>query len=111
MAKNKHLDLFDTIIPSVDMGYKDLWDAANDDGRKELKGDFWNLNRWISAPKSRDPEVLEHFILTVNEYYNKNWNAIQKHPKLVWQSLSLSLPRQIILQVPACESAYHLAYQ
>lgn len=89
MGKNKHVDLFETIIPSVDLGYKDLWDAdgVNDEGRKEIKADFWTLNRWISSPKSRDPKVLQHYLLTVNEYYNKNWNSIQKHPKLVWQTL------------------------
>jgi hypothetical protein len=84
---NKHIDLFKEIIPAVDLGMKDLWDAATDDGRKEIKGDFWNLNRYISSVKSSDRSLQEHFVLTVNEYYNKNWNNIQKHPKLVWQSL------------------------
>ena len=86
MAK-KHIDLFKEIIPAVDLGMKDLWDAATDEGRKEIKGDFWNLNRYISNVKTNSREVQEHFILTVNEYYNKNWNDIQKHPKLVWQTL------------------------
>ena len=31
--------------------------------------------------------MKEHFVLTVNEFYNKNWANIQQHPKLVWQSL------------------------
>ena len=84
---NKHIDLFKEIIPAADLGMKDLWDAATDDGRKEIKGDFWNLNRYISSVKSSDRALQEHFVLTVNEYYNKNWNNIQKHPKLVWQSL------------------------
>ena len=84
---NKHIDLFKEIIPAVDLGMKDLWDAATDEGRKEIKGDFWNLNRYISSVKSSDRALQEHFVLTVNEYYNKNWNDIQKHPKLVWQSL------------------------
>jgi hypothetical protein len=84
---NKHIDLFNEIIPAVDLGMKDLWDAATDEGRKEIKGDFWNLNRYISSVKSSDRALQEHFVLTVNEYYNKNWNDIQKHPKLVWQTL------------------------
>ena len=49
---NKHIDLFKEIIPAVDLGMKDLWDAATDEGRKEIKGDFWNLNRYISSVKS-----------------------------------------------------------
>lgn len=86
---NKHIDLFKEIIPAVDLDFKDLWDAATDEGRKEIKGDFWNLNRYISSVKSSNRELQEHYLLTVNEYYNKNWNAIQKHPKLVWQTLCI----------------------
>ena len=86
---NKHIDLFKEMIPAADLGMKDLWDAATDEGRKEIKGDFWNLNRYISSVKSNDRELQEHFVLTVNEFYNKNWADIQKHPKLVWQTLCL----------------------
>jgi len=89
MGKNKHVDLFKDMIPAVDMGSKDLWDAATEEGRKEIKGDFWTLTRYISNVKSNNPELQEHFLLTVNEFYNKNWNDIQKHPKLVWQTLCL----------------------
>ena len=86
---NKYVDLFKDIIPAVDMGLKDLWDAAGEDGQKEIKGDFWNLNRYISNVKSSNRELQEHFVLTTNHYYNRNWNSIQKHPKLVWQTLCL----------------------
>ena len=89
MGQNKHVDLFNDMIPAVDLGLKDLWDAATEDGRKEIKGDFWNLNRYISNVKSSNRELQEHFILTTNEYYNKNWNDIQKQPKLVWQTLCM----------------------
>jgi len=86
---NKHIDLFKEIIPAVDLGLADLWDAATEEGRKEIKGDFWTLNRYISSVKSNNRELQEHFVLTVNEFYNKNWAAIQQHPKLVWQTLCL----------------------
>jgi hypothetical protein len=87
MGKNKHVDLFKDMIPAVDMGIKELWDAASEEGQKEIKGDFWTLNRYISNVKSNNRELQEHYLLTTNEYYNKNWNDIQKHPKLVWQTL------------------------
>jgi hypothetical protein len=87
---NKHVDLFKDMIPAVDMGIKELWDAATDEGQKEIKGDFWTLNRYISNIKSSDREMKEHYVLTTNEFYNKNWADIQKHPKLVWQSLCLA---------------------
>jgi len=87
MGKNKHVDLFKDMIPAVDMGIKELWDASSEEGQKEIKGDLWNLNRYISAVKSNNRELQEHYLLTVNEFYNKNWNEIQKHPKLQWLTL------------------------
>jgi hypothetical protein len=89
MGKNKHVDLFKDMIPAVDMGIKDLWDAVSDDGKKEIKGDLWNLNRYISSVKSSKRDLQEHYVLTVNEYYNKNWADISKHPKLQWLTLSM----------------------
>ena len=87
MGKNKHVDLFKDMIPAVDMGLKELWDAATEDGRKEIKGDLGNLNRYISNVKSSNSELQEHYLMAVNEFYNKNWNDIAKHPKLQWQTL------------------------
>ena len=86
---NKHIDLFKEIIPAVDMGMKELWDAASEEGQKEIKGDLWNLNRYISNVKTNNRELQEHFILTVNEFYNKNWAEIAKHPKLQWMTLCM----------------------
>jgi hypothetical protein len=88
MGKNKHIDLFKDMIPAADMGLKDLWDAATEEGRKEIKGDLWN--RYISSVKTSNRELQEHYVLTVNEFYNKNWNEISKHPKLQWLCLTLA---------------------
>jgi hypothetical protein len=77
------------MIPAVDMGMKELWDAATEEGRKEIKGDLWNLMRYISNVKTSNRELQEHYVLTVNEFYNKNWAAISKHPKLQWQTLCM----------------------
>lgn len=90
MGKNKHVDLFNDMIPAVDMGIKELWDAATDEGRKEIKGDLWNLTRYISSVKTNNKELQQHYVLTVNEFYNKHWNELQKnHPKLLWMLLCL----------------------
>lgn len=86
MGKNKHVDLFKDMIPAVDLGVKELWDAVSEEGQKEIKGDLWNLNRYISSV-SGNKEIQEHYLIIVNEYYNKNWNSISKHPKLQWQTL------------------------
>tara|TARA_B110000503_G_scaffold80452_1_gene123266 strand:+ start:641 stop:1105 length:465 start_codon:yes stop_codon:yes gene_type:complete len=86
---NKHIDLFKEIIPSVDMGFKELWDAADDDGKKDIKGDLWNLNRYISSVGGNfEKQALA--VVKVNEYYNKNWNSITQHPKLQWQLLCIA---------------------
>ena len=87
MAKTKNSNLFDVIIPSVDFDSKNLWDECDDDGRKEIKQSFWILMRFISSVRTSNREIQEHYVVMVNEYYNKNWAAIQQHPKLVWQSL------------------------
>lgn len=84
---NKHIDLFKEMIPAVDMKLYDLWDATTDDGRKEIKGDMFNLNRYISNVKHNSRDIQEHFVLSVNEYYNKHWPDLQKHPKLLWRLL------------------------
>ncbi len=78
------------MIPAIDMNIRELWDAVTDDGRKEIKGDMWNLNRYISSVKHSNKEIQQHFVITVNEYYNKNWNVLQKeHAKLLWLSLCM----------------------
>lgn len=88
MAKSPSL-LFDTLIPAIDQGGTDIWDLLDEAQQKSAKGDFWNFNRYISNVKSPNRELQEHFVLTVNEFYNKNWNDIQKHPKLVWQTICM----------------------
>ncbi len=95
---NKHIDLFKEMIPSLDMGIRDLWDAAGEEGQKEIKGDMWNLNRYMSVLEdgkyppyvkySREQKELAVF--KTNEYYNKNWAVLgNKHPKLQWLLLCM----------------------
>ena len=40
---NKELDLFKVLIPAIDNNMKDLYDAATEVGKKDIKGDLWNL--------------------------------------------------------------------
>ena len=81
---NKELDLFKDLIPALDAGIRELYDAASDDGRKDIKGDLWNLNRYMSSVKgSRDEQELA--IFKTNDYYNIDWAVLgSKHPKLQW---------------------------
>ena len=82
-------------ILAVDLGAKNLWDDIDDDQRKALKNELWILNRYISNVKTGNREHQEHFVIMVNEYFNKHWFALQKHPKLLWMLLCMcSFDRQ-----------------
>ena len=84
---------------AVDNNMKELWDALDETQQKALKGELFILNRYISsvsAPKNkwqkgRKPtrEEQEHYVLAVNEFYNKNFFLLQNHPKLLWQLLCM----------------------
>ena len=76
------------LITAVDQNVRELWDLIDDDQRKAMKKEFFILNRFISNVKS-GRETQEHFVLTVNEFFNKNWNDLQQHPKLLWRLLCL----------------------
>jgi hypothetical protein len=76
-------------LAAVDLNAKDLWDEMDDEQRKALKSEFFILNRYVSNVKGQNREKQEHFVLAVNEYFNKHWNTLQKHPKLMWQLLCM----------------------
>ena len=76
-------------IAFVDLNGRGVWDEMTDDQRKSLKGEFFILNRYISSAQDQKREIQEHFVLTVNQYFNKNWNDLQKHPKLLWLLLCM----------------------
>ena len=88
---NKELDLFKELIPSIDMGFQELYDAAGEDGKKDIKLDLWNLNRYISSVKG-NYEKTALAVFKVNEYYNTNWNVLggTNHVKLQWQLLCVA---------------------
>lgn len=74
-------------LVAVDLNAKTLWDEIDDEQRKALKSELWILNRYVSNTKTNNREHQEHYVLTVNEFFNKHWFALQKHPKLLWMLL------------------------
>ena len=76
-------------LQAVDQNVRELWDAMEADQQKALKNEFFILNRYISNVQGQSREIQEHFVLTVNEYFNKHWNLLQKHPKLMWMLLCM----------------------
>ena len=75
------------VMAAIDMDAKDLWDSIDDFQRTELAKDFFTLNRWVSATKSKDVDLICHYVIVSNFYYNLNWAALTKHPKLQWMLL------------------------
>lgn len=76
-------------LAAVDLGAKTLWNELDDANKKALKSELFILNRYISNVKGQPREIQEHFVVTVNEYFNKHWNTLQKHPNLLWQLLCM----------------------
>jgi hypothetical protein len=76
-------------LAAIDLGARSFWDDIDDAQRKALKSEFFILNRYVSNVKGQSREQQEHFVITVNEYFNKHWNDLQKHPKLLWQLLCM----------------------
>jgi hypothetical protein len=73
----------------VDVNLRSAWDEMTDDQRKSLKSELYILNRYISNVKGQPRAIQEHFVTRVNEYFNKHWNLLQKHPKLLWLLLCM----------------------
>jgi len=76
-------------IAFVDLNVRAAWDEMTPEQQKSLKSEYFILNRYISNVKGQSRELQEHFVLTVNEYFNKHWNDLQKHPKLMWLLLCM----------------------
>lgn len=76
-------------IQAVDQNIREMWDAMDPEQQKSLKSEFFILNRYISNAKTSKSDIQQHFVLTVNEYFNKHWNVLQKHPKLLWMLLCM----------------------
>ena len=76
-------------IAFVDLNVRAAWDEMTAEQQKSLKSELFILNRYISSAQDQKREIQEHFVLTVNEYFNKNWNDLQKHPKLLWLLLCM----------------------
>ena len=65
---------------AIDLGAKDLWDNFTDEQKKTIS--FFLLNRYASSIKTSDREAQELAVFKTNEYFNKYYFNISKHPKL-----------------------------
>lgn len=75
------------ILAAIDMNAKSVWKELSDEERKQVS--FWLLNRYASAVQGTREEQ-ELAVFKTNEYYNKNYMDVSKHPQLQWQLLCMS---------------------
>jgi len=80
------------VLKLIDRHELNIWESLDENQQKELKKTFYTLNRYISSIKTNDNELQAHLVRTVNEYYNKHWNALQSHPGLLWRLLCICSP-------------------
>jgi hypothetical protein len=73
---------------AIDMGARDLWDNFTDEQRKQIS--FYLLNRYASSIKTSDRDAQELAVFTTNEYFNKHYFSLTKHPKLLWYLLCMT---------------------
>lgn len=75
------------ILAAIDMGAKSVWKELSDEQKKQVS--FWLLNRYVSTVQGSQ-EKQQLAIFKTNEYYNKNYMEVSKHPELQWQLLCMS---------------------
>ena len=67
---------------AIDLGARDLWDNFTEEQRKQIS--FFLLNRYASSVKTSNSEAQALAVFKTNEYYNKYFFNLSKHPKLLW---------------------------
>lgn len=67
---------------AIDLGAKDLWDNFTEEQRKQIS--LYLLIRYASSVKTNDADAQALAIFKTNEYYNKHYWSLTKHPKLLW---------------------------
>jgi hypothetical protein len=67
---------------AIDLGARDLWDNFTEEQRKQIS--MYLLIRYASSIKTGDREAQELAVFKTNEYYNKHYFSLTKHPKLLW---------------------------
>jgi len=76
------------IFFAINQNAKSIWKELTDEEKKSVQ--FWLLNRYISSIKKGEDDTAALAVLSINEYYNKNWSAVSKHHELLWQLLCVA---------------------
>ena len=73
---------------AIDMGARDLWNDLDADQRKQVS--FFLLNRYASSIKTSNREAQELAVFKTNEYFNKHYFSLTKHPRLLWYLICMT---------------------
>lgn len=73
---------------AIDLGARDLWDSFTEEQKKQIS--FYLLNRYASSIKTANREAQELAVFKTNEYFNKHFFALSKHPKLLWYLICMT---------------------
>lgn len=76
------------LTAAIDLGARDLWDSFTPEQHKQVS--FYVLNRFASSIKTNNRDIQELAVLKTNEYYNKNYFALTRHPRLQWHLLCMT---------------------
>ena len=82
------LDVFE-VIGMVDKNYREYYHDIPEEEQKALKASLFTLIRWISGVEGKSEDLQAHYVMTVNEYFNKHFFTLSNHPELLWRLLCL----------------------
>ena len=75
------------VLTLIDTKSSVAWNEFTDNQKKQIRKDFYILNRYISSVKTNDRLLQEFLLRTTNQCYNMHWNELQSHPELLWKLL------------------------
>lgn len=76
-------------MAQLDNKNRDFYDSLTDEERKKFSN--FLMIRWSSVVGG-SRELQEYYVQSCNHYLNKNFFAINKHPKLQWLSATAVSP-------------------
>jgi hypothetical protein len=73
---------------AIDFRATDLWDNLTEEQRKQIS--FYLLLRYASDVRTSSSDAQAFAVVKTNEYYNKNFFMLSKHPKLLWHLVCMT---------------------
>jgi hypothetical protein len=68
-------------MAQLDRKQRDFYESLTDEERKKFS--LFLMLRWSSAVQG-DAELQEYYVQSCNHYLNRNFFAVNRHPKLQW---------------------------